>query len=153
MSQLGKGKAASVQHISRFVKQAFPYSSVVAVCRCEQARTSAQRVIEAAGARRAYNPSDHLAVTLAINGLRRLPSRRFFPPTTLERALGTFAFVQADPIRARLAGPDLATSRREHRAGDLERRYATLDVEEDFFVSYGFVARRPGVDASHGRAS
>jgi uncharacterized protein YcaQ len=28
-----------------------------------------------------------------------------------------------------------------YRAGDLERRYETLDVEEDFFVNYGYVTR------------
>ena len=28
-----------------------------------------------------------------------------------------------------------------YRAGDLERRFATLDIEEDFFVNYGFLPR------------
>src|SRR5262249_38000416 len=28
-----------------------------------------------------------------------------------------------------------------YRAGDLERRYTALDIEEDFFVNYGFVTR------------
>jgi len=28
---------------------------------------------------------------------------------------------------------------RGYRAGDLERRYATLGVHEDFFVNYGFL--------------
>ena len=28
-----------------------------------------------------------------------------------------------------------------YRAGDLERRYPALGVEEDFFVDYGFVTR------------
>jgi hypothetical protein len=28
---------------------------------------------------------------------------------------------------------------KDYRAGDLERRYAKLGVEEDFFVTYGFV--------------
>ena len=32
-----------------------------------------------------------------------------------------------------------ATASRGYRAGDLERRYASLAVEEDFFVNYGFV--------------
>ena len=26
-------------------------------------------------------------------------------------------------------------------AGDLERRYSTLGIEEDFFINYGFVTR------------
>jgi uncharacterized protein YcaQ len=29
-----------------------------------------------------------------------------------------------------------------YRAGDLERRYEELDIEEDYFVNYGFVPRR-----------
>jgi len=28
-----------------------------------------------------------------------------------------------------------------YRAGDLERRYAALGIEEDVFVSYGFVTK------------
>ena len=28
-----------------------------------------------------------------------------------------------------------------YRAGDLERLYSRLDVQEDFFVNYGFVTR------------
>jgi len=102
-------------------------------------------------------PSNHLPVPLAINELRRFAvARSFFPPTTLERALDTFAFVQADPIRAPARAQDLTLRHRVegHRAGDLERRYTTLDVEEDFFVNYGFVTRvvqalmHPRVDAA-----
>jgi hypothetical protein len=49
--------------------------------------------------------------------------------------------VQADPIRAPARAQDLTLRHRvkDYRAGDLERRYARLDVEEDFFINYGFV--------------
>jgi len=52
-------------------------------------------------------------------------------------------FVQADPIRAPARAQDLILRHRvkNYRAGDLERRYATLDIEEDFFVTYGFVTK------------
>ena len=51
--------------------------------------------------------------------------------------------MQADPIRAPARAQDLTLRHRVkgYRAGDLERRYAALDVEEDFFVNYGFVPR------------
>src|SRR6476659_3252396 len=52
-------------------------------------------------------------------------------------------FVQADPIRAPARAQDLILRHRvnNYKAGDLERRYATLDVEEDFFINYGYVSR------------
>src|SRR3954468_16982602 len=60
---------------------------------------------------------------------------------TLQRALDRLGFVQADPIRAPARAQDLTLRHRvaDYRAGDLERRYAELDVEEDVFVNYGFV--------------
>jgi uncharacterized protein YcaQ len=66
-----------------------------------------------------------------------------FAPTTLRRALHKLGFVQADPIRAPARAQDLTLRHRvkDYRAGDLERRYAQLGVEEDFFVTYGFVTR------------
>ena len=81
---------------------------------------------------------------LGLDDLRRLAVHRsLFAPTTLGRALQTFGFVQADPIRAPARAQDLTLRHRVkgYRAGDLERRYATLGVEEDFFVNYGFVTR------------
>lgn len=52
-------------------------------------------------------------------------------------------FVQADPIRAPARAQDLILRHRvtNYRAGDLERRYTSLDVEEDFFINYGYVTR------------
>ncbi len=52
-------------------------------------------------------------------------------------------FVQADPIRSPARAQDLILRHRvkNYLAGDLERRYPTLDIAEDFFLTYGFVTR------------
>jgi uncharacterized protein len=79
-------------------------------------------------------------ITLA--DLRRFAvTRSLFPPTTLQRALRLLGFVQADPIRAPARAQDLILRHRvkDYRAGDLERRYSKLDIEEDYFINYGFV--------------
>jgi uncharacterized protein len=79
---------------------------------------------------------------VTLDELRRFAvARSLFPPTTLQRALDALAFVQADPIRAPARAQDLTLRHRVtgYRAGDLERRYARLDIHEDFFVNYGFV--------------
>lgn len=67
--------------------------------------------------------------------------RSLFAPTTLGRAITRLGFVQADPIRAPARAQDLTLRHRvaDYRAGDLERRYPKLPIEEDFFVNYGFV--------------
>jgi uncharacterized protein len=70
-------------------------------------------------------------------------ARSLFKPTTLRRAIDKLGFVQADPIRAPARAQDLTLRHRVvgYCAGDLERRYARLPVEEDFFVNYGFLPR------------
>ena len=81
---------------------------------------------------------------ITLDNLRRLTvSRSLFAPTTLKRALHKMGFVQADPIRAPARAQDLILLHRvkNYRAGDLERLYTKLGVEEDFFVTYGFVTR------------
>jgi uncharacterized protein len=81
---------------------------------------------------------------ITLDDLRRFAvAHSLFTPTTLKRALHRLGFVQADPIRAPARAQDLTLRHRvkNYRAGDLERRYATLGVEEDFFVTYGFVTR------------
>jgi len=83
-------------------------------------------------------------MAITIDDLRRFAvDHSLFTPTTLRRALQKMGFVQADPIRAPARAQDLTLRHRVkgYRAGDLERRYATLGVEEDFFVTYGFVTR------------
>jgi uncharacterized protein len=81
---------------------------------------------------------------LGLDDLRRhAVARSLFAPTTLCRAIDTLGFVQADPIRAPARAQDLTLRHRvaDYRAGDLERSYASLEVEEDFFVNYGFLPR------------
>ena len=74
---------------------------------------------------------------------RRAIHRTLFRPTTLPRALARLGFVQADPIRAPARAQDLTLRHRVtgYRAGDLERRYPRLAIEEDFFVNAGFITR------------
>src|SRR6202165_3004142 len=81
---------------------------------------------------------------ITLDDLRRFTiARNFSAPTTLRRALHRMGFVQADPIRSPARAQDLILRHRvkNYHAGDLERRYTTLDIEEDFFVVYGFVTR------------
>ena len=81
---------------------------------------------------------------ISLARLRRYAvARSLFPPTTLGRAITKLGFVQADPIRAPARAQDLTLRHRVvgYRAGDLERRYPKLAVEEDFFVNYGFLPR------------
>src|SRR6266699_5797852 len=92
--------------------------------------------------------------------LRRFTvARNFFTQTTLKRALHRMGFVQADPIRAPARAQDLTLRHRvkNYHAGDLERMYPRLGIEEDFFLVYGFLTRpiqalmhpraKPGVSA------
>lgn len=81
---------------------------------------------------------------ITLDDLRRYAvSRSLFKPTTLGRAIGKLGFVQADPIRAPARAQDLTLRHRvvDYRAGDLERRYPALAIEEDFLVNYGFMPR------------
>jgi uncharacterized protein YcaQ len=81
---------------------------------------------------------------LTLDDLRRFAvARSLFAPTTLRRAIARMGFVQADPIRAPARAQDLILRQRVkgYRAGDLERHYESLGIEEDFFTTYGFVTR------------
>lgn len=83
-------------------------------------------------------------MTLTLDQLRRYAvARSLFKPTTLLRAIEKLGFVQADPIRAPARAQDLTLRHRVigYRAGELERRYSRLPIEEDFFVNYGFMPR------------
>lgn len=80
----------------------------------------------------------------SLDDLRRYAvARTLFKPTTLANAIERLGFVQADPIRAPARAQDLTLRHRvrDYRAGDLERRYARLAIEEDHFVNYGFMPR------------
>lgn len=79
-----------------------------------------------------------------LDDLRRYAvARSLFAPTTLPRAIERLGFVQADPIRAPARAQDLTLRHRvrDYRAGDLERRYPRLAIEEDCLVNYGFLPR------------
>ena len=81
---------------------------------------------------------------LTLEHLRRYAiARSLFKPTSLMRAIHRLGFVQADPIRAPARAQDLTLRHRVigYRAGELERRYPRLALEEDFFVNYGFLPR------------
>src|SRR5215510_8120269 len=79
-----------------------------------------------------------------VRHLRALAiSQSLFPQTTLKAAIRRLGFVQADPIRSPARAQDLILRHRvkAYRAGDLERRYASLDIEEDVLYAYGFLSR------------
>jgi uncharacterized protein YcaQ len=81
---------------------------------------------------------------VTIDDLRRdAVTRTLFPPTSLAIAIRKLGFVQADPIRAPARAQDLTLRHRvrNYAAGDLERRYPSLPVEEGFFINYGFLTR------------
>src|ERR1035437_6541241 len=83
-------------------------------------------------------------MAITLDDLRRYAvGRSLFGPTSLRRALEKFGFVQADPIRQPARAQDLILRHRvaDYRAGDLERRYARLPIEEDAFINYGYLPR------------
>jgi uncharacterized protein len=83
-------------------------------------------------------------MSITLDQLRNYAvARSLFRPTTLSQAIARLGFVQADPIRAPARAQDLTLRHRVagYAAGDLERRYPRLAVEEDFFVNYGFLPR------------
>jgi uncharacterized protein len=85
------------------------------------------------------NPS-----TPSLERIRRAAiSQTLLAPSTLQNALNTLRYVQADPIRAPARAQDLILRHRvqDYRAGDLERLYPTLEIEEDAVQNYGFVTR------------
>ncbi|MBI4335798.1 MAG: YcaQ family DNA glycosylase [Candidatus Omnitrophica bacterium] len=61
----------------------------------------------------------------------------------MKAAVCRLGFVQADPIRSPARAQDLILRHRVpgYRAGDLERLYPSLDIEEDYLYAYGFVSR------------
>ena len=70
-------------------------------------------------------------------------ARTLVPSPTAPEAVVRLGFVQYDPIRPPACAQDLILRHRVagYRAGDLERTYASLPVEEDFFVNYGVLPR------------
>lgn len=74
----------------------------------------------------------------------RAIAQTLFTPATLKKAADRLGFIQADPIRSPARAQDLILRLRvkNYRVGDLERLYASLDIEEDYLYAYGFVHRR-----------
>ena len=83
--------------------------------------------------------SDRSLATLRRHAI----ARSLFPPTTLPGAIDRLGFVQADPIRSPARAQDLILRHRvsDYRAGDLERHYPSLDIEEDYLYAYGFLSK------------
>jgi uncharacterized protein YcaQ len=85
-----------------------------------------------------------MAHARALSALRaQAVAQSLFPPTDLQGAIDRLGFVQADPIRSPARAQDLILRHRVrgYRAGDLERQYASLDVEEDSLYAYGFLSK------------
>ena len=86
-----------------------------------------------------------MAAARTISALREHAiGESLFPPTTLAQAIDRLGFVQADPIRSPARAQDLILRHRVrgYHAGDLERHYASLDIEEDYLYAYGFLSKR-----------
>jgi len=80
----------------------------------------------------------------SLRQLRRYAiARSLFKATSLQRAIARLGFVQADPMRVPARAQDLILAQRvkDYRAGELERRYPRLAIEEAFFFNYGFLPR------------
>ena len=81
---------------------------------------------------------------LSLRQLRRYAiARSLFKATSVTRAIARLGFLQADPMRAPARAQDLILAQRVkgYRAGELERRYPHLAIEEAFFINYGFLPR------------
>jgi uncharacterized protein YcaQ len=97
-------------------------------------------------ARRSRHPAKEVSTRKApsLRQLRRYAiARSLFKATSLPRAIARLGFVQSDPMRAPARAQDLILAQRvkNYRAGELERRYPSLKIEEAFFVNYGFLPR------------
>jgi uncharacterized protein YcaQ len=64
-----------------------------------------------------------------------------FPATTLGRAIRRLGFVQADPIRSPARAQDLILRHRvkDYRVDEINRKYHSLKLEEDYLYAYGFM--------------
>lgn len=71
-------------------------------------------------------------------------TRSLFVAKSLNRAIDTLGYVQADPIRAPARAQDLILRHRvvDYQCDDLEKKYPRLDVFEDMLHNYGFFPNR-----------
>ncbi|MEM1294341.1 MAG: crosslink repair DNA glycosylase YcaQ family protein [Verrucomicrobiota bacterium] len=74
---------------------------------------------------------------------KRVVKTSLFPTCGLEAAIQRLGFLQADPIRCPARAQDLILRHRvkRYRAGDLEKSYPKLELEECFLYAYGFSAK------------
>src|SRR5712675_2973161 len=95
--------------------------------------------------KRGQSPLSPISMSKTIQELRaRAIAHSLFKPISLEAAVMKLGFVQADPIRSPARAQDLILRHRVkgYKAGDLERRFPSLELEEDLLYAYGFVHRR-----------
>lgn len=81
---------------------------------------------------------------LTLSAMRQFAvSRSLFLAPDLLGAVQRLGYVQADPMRAPARAQDLILRHRvpHYQAGDLERAYAELPLEEAYFINYGFMPR------------
>ena len=79
---------------------------------------------------------------MRVSDLRsHLIEHSLFKPTTIARAIQRLGFIQADPIRCPARCQDLILRHRVkgYRAGDLEKHYPKLGLDEDYTFAYGFL--------------
>jgi uncharacterized protein len=79
---------------------------------------------------------------MKLSDLRRHAiASSLFPETSLRRAISRLGFLQADPIQSPARAQDLILRHRVtgYRAGDLDRKYRALKLEEDYLYAYGFM--------------
>lgn len=74
---------------------------------------------------------------------KRVIKNSLFSPRSLGEAINQLGFVQADPIRSPARAQDLILRHRvkNYKAGDLERLYPQLGLEECFLYAYGFLSK------------
>ena len=85
-----------------------------------------------------------MAPTMTLATLRAVAAARTFAlHESIEPAVRALGFVQADPIRAPARAQDLILRQRveDYRAGDLERHYPSLALDEEMIHVHGFVPR------------
>ena len=81
-------------------------------------------------------------MTLTVDDLRvHAVTHSLFAPTALHMAIERLGLVQADPIRSPARAQDLILRQRVagYRAGDLEKSYPGLGLDEDVIHVYGFL--------------
>ena len=79
---------------------------------------------------------------------RRLVAGSFPEYSNLAAGLEGLRFVQADPIRSPARAQDLMLRHRvaAYKAGELEKRFPELDVEEGYLFAYGFMSHDVWLD-------